>query len=407
MFSIIFITLFSYSTSFLYPKIVGFDSSFYQLVGRGMIEGLLPYRDFFEIKGPFMFFIQCIGNLISKEYGVFLLQIINLFLICYCLLKIVKILNPEISDLSILTVLLFSLSFLFIVYDEGNLTKEYCLSLNLICLLLYVENSNGADNLKLLSFFLGLSFVLIVLIRITNAITVCSIQCILFLSSIYFKQKKILLIIFYFFMGCTIAALPILIYCFIHGIMYEMIYCAFIFAFSYVTENTSIFSINYLFIIPLLVLPFLYRKNTKLLILVILSLFGNTAILSLGNNYLHYYIMLFPLYGLLFLSLFSEFKAKTFILLSFTLICIMKNIIVPISYFADRILNQKNGLVVRYDAGKEIGEKIAKGSTVFSYGVDSDFYLINDIFPDNKYIFWIDHFIELSSDIECEVVEYL
>lgn len=75
--AVLFLMLFSYSTSPCFPWSFGWDSAFFQLVGRGMAEGKVPYRDFFDMKGPWLFLIQYLGNLVG-EYGVFLLQCIAL-----------------------------------------------------------------------------------------------------------------------------------------------------------------------------------------------------------------------------------------------------------------------------------------------------------------------------------------
>ena len=65
--------------SFLYP-FNGWDdfNSFYTMA-RGWANGLIPYRDLFDHKGPILFLIQALGLLINKNVGIFILQILNLF----------------------------------------------------------------------------------------------------------------------------------------------------------------------------------------------------------------------------------------------------------------------------------------------------------------------------------------
>ena len=47
----------SLSTTPLLCYSVGQDAAFFQLVGQGMTRGMLPYRDFFDMKGPYLFLI--------------------------------------------------------------------------------------------------------------------------------------------------------------------------------------------------------------------------------------------------------------------------------------------------------------------------------------------------------------
>ena len=68
----------SVTTSPLYENYFGGDSAFFILVGKGMKYGYLPYRDFFDMKGPWLFVIEWIGQLVSEgRFGAFFLQSVN------------------------------------------------------------------------------------------------------------------------------------------------------------------------------------------------------------------------------------------------------------------------------------------------------------------------------------------
>ena len=56
--SFVFLAVFSFYTSPFSNCDNGYDSAFFSLVGHGMTKGYLPYRDFFDMKGPFLFFIE-------------------------------------------------------------------------------------------------------------------------------------------------------------------------------------------------------------------------------------------------------------------------------------------------------------------------------------------------------------
>ena len=51
--SLVFLSVFSYYSSPITTVDNGADAAFFRLVGQGMTIGYLPYRDFFDMKGPF------------------------------------------------------------------------------------------------------------------------------------------------------------------------------------------------------------------------------------------------------------------------------------------------------------------------------------------------------------------
>ena len=74
----VFLLFFSVSTSPLTNEYGG-DSAFFMLVGQGMTKGMLPYRDFFDMKGPYLFLVEYIGQLICYgRTGAFLMQWVHL-----------------------------------------------------------------------------------------------------------------------------------------------------------------------------------------------------------------------------------------------------------------------------------------------------------------------------------------
>jgi len=76
--STLFLLFYSYTTSPLYLN-EGMDSTIYKTMGLGILEGKIPYRDLFDHKGPVVFYINALGQLImSGRQGIFLLQIISL-----------------------------------------------------------------------------------------------------------------------------------------------------------------------------------------------------------------------------------------------------------------------------------------------------------------------------------------
>ena len=63
-------------SSFLYPMNDWVDVNCYFTVGRGILHGLVPYRDLYEQKGPLVYYVYALASLISENsfLGVFLLE---------------------------------------------------------------------------------------------------------------------------------------------------------------------------------------------------------------------------------------------------------------------------------------------------------------------------------------------
>ena len=82
--SAIFIGLTSKSSP-LYPMNDWVDVNCFFTMGRSLLEGMVPYRDLYEQKGPVLYFVFAILALFSKDsyWGVFLLEVVTYGLFLY------------------------------------------------------------------------------------------------------------------------------------------------------------------------------------------------------------------------------------------------------------------------------------------------------------------------------------
>ncbi|MGX7243847.1 hypothetical protein ACWOC1_03235 [Enterococcus quebecensis] len=109
------------------------DSNAFFTVGKSMMQGLVPYRDLFDQKGPFLYLIYGVGSIINSKgfIGVFIIQclamMINLF---YCF-KILKLYLSE--SMSIVLTILFPVFILNeYYYRQGGSPEEFCIPLLMI-----------------------------------------------------------------------------------------------------------------------------------------------------------------------------------------------------------------------------------------------------------------------------------
>lgn len=139
--------------SFLYP-FNGWDdfNSFYTMAS-GWANGLIPYRDLFEQKGPFLYIIFMIGYFISpgKFSGIFILEVIFLGIILYISLKIIEMFIDEkkYPKGKYLILLLYGvLMTTSISFVEGGSSEEFNLlftTITIYYIVRYLKNGDLVD----------------------------------------------------------------------------------------------------------------------------------------------------------------------------------------------------------------------------------------------------------------------
>ena len=120
--SLLFVTFYSVTTSFLYPiSDYYMDSYVFQAFGKLCSQGAVPYLDLFDHKGPIIFYINTLGYLLcGTKMGVFLLQVISLSLalsIGYRQLR-----SYFEAPLSFFLILIWLISLTY-TYEGGNLVE--------------------------------------------------------------------------------------------------------------------------------------------------------------------------------------------------------------------------------------------------------------------------------------------
>lgn len=102
------------------------DASIYYSIGRGIVQGYVPYRDMFDHKGPVVFFLFALGYLLTPEffYGVYLLESLCFSGVLYFSYKIAGLYFEEgLSVLLAVVSMLFFLDGSFFVY--GGSCEEF------------------------------------------------------------------------------------------------------------------------------------------------------------------------------------------------------------------------------------------------------------------------------------------
>ena len=83
--------------SFLYVFNEWPDANAFFTVGKGWMNGLIPYKDLFEQKGPVLYLLYGIGYLFSHDtfFGIYLLEILSYTVFLYYCYKIARLFLEE------------------------------------------------------------------------------------------------------------------------------------------------------------------------------------------------------------------------------------------------------------------------------------------------------------------------
>jgi len=422
-----FLLVFAYNQSPL-AQSTGGDTSFFKLVGQGMTKGLLPYRDFYDTKGPWMFLIQYLGQMIHwGNGGVFLLEVINLFAV---LTAIDKIHLLALKSRFILLRLLLLIPYLFlaaVTFGGGNYTEEFSLLPLLVCVYFYIRHleSGSAAHPPVYASVYGAAFGFLAFVRLNSAASVCAIVFCALAHLLSRRQYKSLLVNMLFFcLGAGISIAPVYAYCAHHGIWNEMLRAVFGFGFSYAGDG-GFFSIGkdaIPYLLPMLTLPPFRvihgdrQKSLRFALFILVHILTLLLSFGLGNGYFHYYTLVIPqltpgMY--LWLKWQREHPHRVKPALCMCAACVL--LLCPLKPEFDSIRERSHvSLTTNYRLDHhalEIAEHIPESDRDSVYAWDlqnsSRFYYQTGIFPDYKYCDWQEMFIRIRPEIAEEIRQYL
>jgi len=166
----IFELLFSKTLSPLY-SIETCDSSVFKLMGQAILQGKTPYLDFFDHKGPFLYLIQAVGQLlVPGRLGLFIIAVCSLSISILCWYATGRLFTSQRN--SWLTVF-FTLLCYYCFSENGNLSEDWniifiSISLYLIIRLFSVEEKHYLHLINGIA--VGLCFASSFLIRPNDAV---------------------------------------------------------------------------------------------------------------------------------------------------------------------------------------------------------------------------------------------
>ena len=380
--------------SFLYPFNFECDINIYKTIGRGMMDGLLPYRDLFDHKGPYVFILFYI--LETWEPLVFILEVVLCAITLYYAYFVMMLLGKgnKLGLIAFAIVVYFNVSF-----HSGGAVEEFFLPMGMYMtykgLDFLIDNSEPSSLQLILIGILG-GFILWSKFSILGFFIG---WCIVPLIRTYQWKgiKGVLHWIYMIGLGVIITTLPLMIYFLVTGTMGDFIDAYFLSNLQYVQGDGLFINILVAFtylvkqgggVLLALVIPgiiCLFKKDYKVDVRIYLFLILAFTILgqySGGRVYTQYFFPL-SIFALFSVIEFTKHDIHNIIRVAFALI------IITLSCYLNKDIK-----IIGFDETKtpqyvfaEIMNQDEEPSLLLYNCMDYGFYDKADITPNCKYFF--------------------
>ena len=445
--SFLFLLVFSLWTSPFYKNWYGCDASFFTMAGRAILNGYVPYRDFFDLKGPYFFFIEALGQLIVKgRTGAFVMQVLALFATLIIMIKTCRLfLSCKKTAVIVSLFLFFHASTLW----GGNTLEEFMLPLNLLAIYLTVKDIKGNARIRpLTAMITGGCFGVILFAKVTVGAPIIGLVIAII---IYFTRSKrifeLVSYLIYALFGVLIAITPVFIYFYYHKTLTDMLYAVFVFAFKRSLEGDKYDIHNELKIsgcyfamifalcqvdykrVVLKLRGLLSRKSddkannisetTREFVLSAIFAMGFITAITLhfGDPFIYYFTTAYPIFMLTMIVMFVLYDPLT-LLKSWRLDIPVAAFLVFLCYFASHTSNQINTVLfdrgntyyqTYVDKANEMASLIPEcdKDSVYSINMDMQWFECNNILPCYSYTINLQFFVSLDNQIEQNIIKRL
>lgn len=143
------------------------DSSVFLTIGRQMKDGMVPYADTFDHKGPLLYIINYVGVIINETKGIILFEFLAIFITLWFMFKIFRLKSDRNVWFSMMmTSMLFTPFVNLYLSDGGNLTEQYAMPFIAFSLYAFLKYFLERKLSRLWVFSVGVSFACVLMMRI-------------------------------------------------------------------------------------------------------------------------------------------------------------------------------------------------------------------------------------------------
>lgn len=222
----------------LFPLYTSGDSSIFMLIGKGITEGKVPYRDLFDHKGPFLFWIEAVGWALGGRTGIWAIETMGAVLSVFMIIKISDQLRSD-PIISIIGTAAVYLTY----FGRGNLCENYSVPLVYFCLYLIVKyyQSDEKKHPPAYSFIYGFCFAVLAFIRLNNATIICGFAlCIIIRLLMEREYANLLQNLLTGLAGIVIVSVPVCLFFYLSGALQDMLFCTFTYNFVYASKRVNL-----------------------------------------------------------------------------------------------------------------------------------------------------------------------
>lgn len=306
---LLLISLLTSSLFYAFPlnsQFTSTDSSVFIYIGQGMHNALVPYRDMFDHKGLYLYFLEFLGTYFDGYIGIYLIELISIFITITFLHKAAGLAteNNFVKFLATFSIIcLVGRKF----FEGGNLTEEYalpCIAFSNYVFLKYLVS--GKITFKE-TVIVGMSFVFVLFLRANMVAPWVFYVLYLFIASI--KNRKfedLRKMTAGFIAGLVAASVPVVIYTLLTHSFSDMWNSYILFNFKYISDQGGLKSnlsvaIKFakIFAVPLFcfIIELLQKKDFKTSLINFLAfVFTFFFVVISGRGYRHYGMILLPFF---------------------------------------------------------------------------------------------------------------
>lgn len=200
---------------------MGTDSSVFFTIGRGMASGKIPYLNFFDHKGWYIYFFNYLGACLDSNttFGLFVIECIFMtvnVLLFYKITDLICSIRLTIFYKCISSALMLLLSLNLLTYQGGNFVETYGLTFQLISIFLIIRyyKENEVSHPPVFMFFHGICAGIVLGLRANMGAMWGGIALIILIRLLISKKYKSLIYnIAFGFLGLWTGLLPPVVYC--------------------------------------------------------------------------------------------------------------------------------------------------------------------------------------------------
>lgn len=317
----VIVLLFSSGSTPLYPYLSP-DQSIWTVIGRGITEGYVPYRDLYDHKGPLMFFIYGLGYTIADgKWGMYLIEVLTTALIWSVSFRISRLFVDAKASLLVLGIFIL---WWWGTIDGGATNEIFSLPFVMVPMygiLRHLTRGGDVNGVPSWLFYvIGFCGGAMVMIRMNNAAFLFGMTLALIL--LRWRQGSILSLlvpILQMAIGLALAILPFILYFYIHGALDYFVLGSFTHSFAYVAHGSAPWSLLdwLLYAIRIASSPLLFalvwcewRRKTMNTSVALILMSGVVLVCLVhmgGRGYLHYYQTFSPVFLLALCFVFRHY----------------------------------------------------------------------------------------------------